>query len=114
MRRHWIAPLCALAAVAGTANGDTRRIVFENSSEQVWTDPDLPADWSPFQFLVMELRLSSPQRFDLRVHDASGVRRCGWRLCPGVWIRAAIPLSFMTQPAGQGTTSPPCTTSRGR
>src|SRR5947209_3259660 len=102
MRRHWIAPLCALAAVAGTANGDTRRIVFENSSEQAWAEPALPADWSPYRFLVMELRLSSPQRFDLRVHDATGVRQV--RLAPvaGVWIRAAVPLAFMTQPAGQG------------
>jgi hypothetical protein len=102
MRRHWIAPLCALAAVAGTANGETKRIVFENASEQAWTDPALPADWSPYQFLVMELRLSSPQRFDLRVHDATGVRQV--RLAPvaGVWIRAAVPLSFMKQAAGQG------------
>jgi hypothetical protein len=102
MGRHWIAPLCALAAVAGTATGDTRRIVFENSSEQAWVEPALPADWSPYQFLVMELRLSSPQRFDLRVHDAMGVRQV--RLAPvaGVWIRAAVPLAFMTQAAGQG------------
>src|SRR3954454_3053800 len=102
MRRHWIAPLCALAAVAGTVNGETRRIVFENSSEQSWTESTLPADWSPYQFLVMELRLSSPQRFDLRVHDATGVRQV--RLAPvaGGLIRAAVPLAFLTQAAGQG------------
>jgi len=102
MRRHWIAPLCALAAVAGTANGETKRIVFENSSEQAWAEPSLPADWSSYQFLVMELRLSSPQRFDLRVHDATGVRQVKLAPVPGTWIRAAVPLAFMTKAAGQG------------
>ena len=60
-----------------------KRVVFRDAQEQVWTDPDLPADWSPFQFLVMEMRLSSPQRFDLRVHDASGVRTREAGACSG-------------------------------
>jgi type 1 glutamine amidotransferase len=80
----------------------SRQIVFDGSAEQTWSDPDLPKDWSAHKYLVMELRLFSPQRFDLRVHDASGVRAV--RLAPVAnrWIRAVVPLSFMTQPAGQG------------
>jgi hypothetical protein len=103
MRRHWIALACALGAVAGYANGETKRVVFEpGGAEQVWKDESLPADWSPYQFLVLELRLSSPQRFDLRVHDAAGVRSVRLAPAPGAWIRAAVPLSFLTQAPGQG------------
>lgn len=80
----------------------SKRVVFNDAAEQTWSDPDLPADWSSYKYLVMELRLSSPQRFDLRVHDASGVRQVKLAPVSGRWIRAAIPLSYMTQPAGQG------------
>jgi hypothetical protein len=79
-----------------------KRVVFDSAAEQAWADPDLPADWSPYKFLVMELRLSAPQRFDLRVHDASGVRQVKLAPVAGRWIRAAVPLSYLTQPAGQG------------
>src|ERR1039457_1492545 len=64
--------------------------------------PGLPADWSPFQFLVLELRLSSPQRFDLRIHDAGGVRSVRLAPVPGAWIRSAVPLNFLTEAAHQG------------
>jgi hypothetical protein len=51
---------------------------------------------------VIEMRLSSPQRFDLRVHNANGVRSV--RLAPvaGAWVRAASPLAFLTEPPRQG------------
>jgi hypothetical protein len=103
MRLSRCAGLILLMAGIPAAFGQTpSRIAFANGEEQSWTDPDLPSDWSPYRFLVMEIRLSSPQRFDLRVHDASGVRSV--RLAPitGRWIRAALPLAFLTQPAGQG------------
>jgi hypothetical protein len=103
MRLSRCAGLILLMAGIPAAFGQTpSRIVFANGEEQSWTDPDLPSDWSPYRFLVMEIRLSSPQRFDLRVHDGSGVRSV--RLAPitGRWIRAAVPLAFLTQPAGQG------------
>jgi hypothetical protein len=90
---------------AALARSETRRIEFPASgAEQVVAikDLDLAADWSAYQFLVLEMRLSSPQRFDLRVHNASGVRSV--RLAPvaGAWVRAAIPLAFLTQPPRQG------------
>ena len=50
----------------------------------------------------MELRLSSPQRFDLRIHDAGGVRSVRLAPVPGAWIRSAVPLSFFTQAARSG------------
>jgi len=86
--------------------GATRIVFSGTGAEQVFAvrdlDARLPSDWTPFQFLVLELRLSSPQRFDLRVHNADGVR--GVRLSPvtGAWVRSAIPLSFFTGPSSQG------------
>jgi hypothetical protein len=99
--------LLTLLAAAGAARGETRRAVFEKAgAEQTWTlkdlDPSLPADWSSYGYLVLELRLSSPQRFDLRVHDAGGVRSVRLSPVPGVWVRSAVPLAFLTQPARQG------------
>jgi hypothetical protein len=107
MKRFCSWLLFTLLAAAGTARGETRRVVFESAgAEHTWAlkdvDPNLPADWSPFQFLVLELKLSSPQRFDLRIHDDAGVRSVRLSPVPGAWIRSAVPLSFLTEAARQG------------
>ena len=107
MQRYWIWMLLPLLAATGSARGETRRAVFEGAgTEHTWTlkelDPGLPADWSSYQFLVLELRLSSPQRFDLRIHDAGDVRSVRLAPVPGAWIRSAVPLSFLTQAARSG------------
>lgn len=96
-----------LFAAAGLVRGETRRAVFEGAgTETTWQiqdlNPDLPSDWSSFGFLVLELRISSPQRFELRVHDAQGVRSVRLSPLPGAWVRGAVPLGFLTQPARQG------------
>ena len=95
-----------IAAACAAAHGQARRIVFENSTEHSFPlqelDRGLPADWSPYAFLVMELRLSSPQRFDLRVHDTGGTRSVRLSPVPGAWVRAGVPLAFLTEPPRQG------------
>jgi len=62
----------------------------------------LPADWSPYEFLALEFKASSSQRFDLGLETSSG--RFSKRIGPfaGVWVRAAIPLRYYRQPAGNG------------
>src|SRR5664279_2622238 len=107
MQRYWICLLTTLLAAVGSVRGETRRAVFVGAGAEInWTlkdlDPGLPADWSPYQFLVLELRLSSPQRFDLRIHDSGGVRSVRLAPVPGAWIRSAVPLSFLTQAARSG------------
>jgi hypothetical protein len=73
-------------------------------SEHTWPltelAADLPADWTPYDFLVLEFKASSSQRFDLGLETADG--RIAKRIGPfaGVWVRAAIPLRFYRQPAG--------------
>ena len=98
---------CAVLAAAAAAHAEPRRAVFERSGgEQRWPLKDwsaeLPADWSGYRFLVLELRLSSPQRFDLRIHNANGVRSVRLAPVPGVWIRGVVPLEFLTQPPRRG------------
>jgi hypothetical protein len=102
--KTWIA--CVLLAAAA-AHAEPRRAVFEKAGgEQSWPlkewNAELPADWSGYRFLVLELKLSSPQRFDLRIHNAGGVRSV--RLAPvaGVWIRGVVPLEFLTEAPKQG------------
>ncbi len=75
-------------------------------AERTWTlaelGADLPADWTPYNFLVLEFKASSSQRFDLGLETANG--RIAKRIGPfaGVWVRAAIPLRFYREPAGNG------------
>jgi len=63
---------------------------------------NLPADWTPAEFLVLEFKASSSQRFDLGLDTPGG--RYAKRIGPfaGVWVRASIPLRFYRQPAGNG------------
>ena len=63
-----------------------------------WTlaelDPQLPADWSDAEFLVIEFRCSTSQRFELGlISDEGNVSK---RIHPfaGVWVRASLPLRF--------------------
>lgn len=73
-------------------------------SERTWTlaelDSALPADWTPYDFLVLEFKASASQRFELGIETANG--RLAKRIGPfaGVWVRASIPLRFYRQPPG--------------
>ncbi len=85
----------------------TLRVVFEDPvTERRWPlseiDPGLPADWSPFEFLVLEMKASSPQRFELRIHTAQGTRTQRLHPFAGVWIRAAVPLRYYTRVEREG------------
>jgi hypothetical protein len=87
------APLSMAASTAMTFSPD--------SQEHTWApsilDRDLPSDWSGSNFLVLELRASSPQPFELRLFTPDGTRRLKIFPFSGVWIRAAIPLMYLSQ-----------------
>jgi hypothetical protein len=85
------------------AEGGSQRIVFEASgTEHTWPveeiNSQLPSDWSGYQYLVFELRASTPQRFEVRLHTSSGVRGLWMHPFAGAWIRTALPLAFLAQP----------------
>jgi len=93
------------AALAAPAGKLPVRVTFTPESVEhrlalADLDPQLPADWSAFDFLVLEFRASSSQRFDLGIETAQG--RVAKRIGPmaGTWARAAIPLRFYREPAG--------------
>ncbi len=65
-------------------------------------DLNLPADWSGYTHLVLEMRPSTPQRFGLWLYTADGLRRIEMQpFGQGAWARACIPLAyFQGQVAG--------------
>ena len=76
-------------------------------SERVWPlkelNPELPADWTPYDFLVIEFKASSSQRFELGLETAPKGRIVkAIHPFAGVWVRASIPLRYYRQPAGDG------------
>ena len=82
------------------AGGEVRRLVFDGvRSEHTLTlkdlGPEFPSDWSPYNYLVLELRTSSPQRFSLWVHTANGARRIMFQpFGQNAWLRASVPLRY--------------------
>lgn len=96
-----------LLAAVQFAGAAPRRVVFEGEqSEHKWTlkdlDPNLPADWSGYDFLVLEMKASSPQRFNLIFYSGDRVQRRQMQPLANVWIRAAVPLQYYRQPNRSG------------
>ena len=107
MLRVAVAASALLLGAAGGAPAETRLVTFQGqTADHRWTlrelDSNLPSDWSPYGYLVLEMKASSPQRFFLRVYDAGGMRSVRLQPFAGVWIRAAIPLQYLLQPDRQG------------
>jgi hypothetical protein len=66
-----------------------------------------PRDWTGYEALVLEVRASSPQRIHLRVYtrgrdEKERFSRVLFHPYPGVWLRAAIPVSLLVQPPASG------------
>ena len=89
-----------MLVLAATANAQSIRLAFEGTQaihKLLLKDlgPDFASDWSAFEYLVLEIRTSTPQRFHLIVQDKTGIRRLGFQpFGQNVWFRAAVPLKF--------------------
>ncbi len=99
--------LAVFAVFTSAAVAETRTATFDGASPEFkWTpkelNPDLPSDWSPYQFLTLELRSSTAQRFELRLFTTNGTRRIRLHPFANAWIRAAIPLAYFQRPDRQG------------
>jgi hypothetical protein len=100
--------VCGLAASscwAGT--GVLKQAAFEGTvTEFKWSlkelNPDLPADWTPFEFLVLELRSSSPQACYLKLFNGQTARSARINFFAGAWVRAAVPLAFFKRSQQSG------------
>jgi hypothetical protein len=83
------------------------KAIFEGAAPEVkWTlkelNPDLPSNWSGYEFLTLELRSSTAQRFELRIFTTNGLRHIRLQPFQGAWIRAAVPLAYFRRPDRQG------------
>jgi hypothetical protein len=99
------AAVLAAAVMTNRSAAETIHMTFTGDSPEsrVALDAlssDLPVDWTPYEFLVLEFKASSSQRFDLGIDTAQG--KIAKRIAPfaGIWVRAAIPLRFYRQPPG--------------
>lgn len=97
----------ACGPLGAVAHGAGLEVVFDaGASSHRWSlaelSADLPRDWTPFASLVLEMRASSAQVFELRIHSGGAVR--SMRLLPfeGALVRAAVPLDRYRQTAGGG------------
>jgi hypothetical protein len=69
---------------------------------------EFPRDWTGYEALVLEVRASSPQRIHLKIHVRGGgpgqerFSRVLFHPYPGVWLRAAIPVSLLAKPPATG------------
>jgi hypothetical protein len=95
-----LAALAMCPSPAHSAPPATRRVVFDGvKAERKWTlkelDPAWPSDWSDWNFLVLEMKTTTPQRFSIYLYTANGPRRIMLQpLGQGVWLRASIPLRY--------------------
>jgi hypothetical protein len=100
--------LAGCLAAPPTSSAETNSVTFDKPvSTHEWTlkelNPDLPSDWTGYNFLVVEFRTSSSQRFELglKMSPKSVSKRI--HPFPGVWVRASIPLRFYRQGLGNGS-----------
>ncbi len=76
------------------------KVVFDGViSEHKWSlkdlDNELPSDWSGYNYLVIEMKPSIPQRFFLWLYSTDGPRRLVIQpFGQNVWLRASIPLQY--------------------
>jgi hypothetical protein len=93
-------------ATVGLAGEQVKRVVFEGTKfEQKWTvgELDFPSDWSGYEYLVMEIKTSTSQRFFLWVYTKDGPRRVVVHpFGQNVWFRASVPLKFFKRPSQEG------------
>ena len=103
MRIHSVVVVLGLALACG-AHAAQRADFARDVATVQWPlaalDPALPVDWSDAQFLVIEFRSSTSQRFELGlIADEGTVSK---RIHPhaNVWVRASIPLRFFREGLG--------------
>ena len=88
-----------LASLGLAADAPAKRATFEGATAEFkWPlkelNPGLPSDWTPYEFLVLEWRASSPQYFNLKLFNGNIARTARINPFPGAWVRAAVPLAY--------------------
>ena len=58
---------------------------------------DLPSDWSEYNYLVLEMKASSPQRFSFGPITSGGLLPKNIQPFMGAWLRFTIPLDYFRE-----------------
>jgi len=80
-----------------TKDDDTHFVQFEGESYQKnWAindlNPELPSDWSQFEYLTFEIKATSTQRFYFNLYNSGELRSLRIHPFQNAWVRASIPL----------------------
>jgi hypothetical protein len=100
--------LPALLALTATGAGETRTLTFDGVISETKLSlkelgENIPSDWSGYNFLVVEMRASSPQRFGLWAYTADGPRRMEINpIGQNAWLRASIPIRYFVAKDSNG------------
>jgi hypothetical protein len=88
-------PCCAPDAGRFKVTFDSAREVSGHKFAIADISPGLPADWDGFNFVVLEFRTTTAQRFHVGFTTDSGYNELRvMNYVPGAWNRLAIPLRF--------------------
>src|SRR5688572_24681707 len=103
-RGKWLGAILT-AGLMVSAHAAPQKAVFASDVSTVqWPiadlDPAIPVEWKDFEFLVVEFRSSSSQRFELGLVGESGSISKRIHPLANVWVRASIPLAFYRQGLG--------------
>lgn len=107
MTRFLLTTIVLSSLIIPLSTAAPKRIVFDGTeSTHKWAlkdlNPGLPSDWTPFNFLVLEVRAQTPQRFWLTLYSGTTVQRRQMHPMSGVWIRAVVPLQYFRHPNRSG------------
>ncbi len=95
---YLISAFCLFLILTACVNRNEKySVTFQGESfKKNWAiaelNPDLPSDWSDWQYLTFEIKASSTQRFYLNLYDVEGLRKIQIHPFQNVWVRASIPL----------------------
>ena len=102
--KRFLIVLAGLFILAGCGT-KTARFTFDGTKEMSGTkfaikdiNPDLPADWDDYNYVVLEYKIGTSQRFQLGFTTDWGYNELRI-MCyvPNAWNRLAIPLKYFTQ-----------------
>ncbi|MCR5715019.1 MAG: hypothetical protein K6F98_08910 [Bacteroidales bacterium] len=63
---------------------------------------ELPEDWEPYDYMVLEMRTSTAQRFLLGIETDSAIHEKRTHLLPKAWVRVSIPLAYYREKPAPG------------
>jgi hypothetical protein len=94
----WLLPSVEAAAPGHAILFDSRQETSETRISLADLGSELPADWSDYEALVLEVRASSPQRIQFKIFSGAEGKysRVLFQPYPGAWLRVALPVAMLS------------------